>query len=209
MVCVLGGFPALAGADLDLHANEVAWLRGPNGAGKTTLLRLLAGLGAVRRGRAEVLGADLADLGDRRWLRGQVGLLGHATFLYEDLTVGQNIEFWAGLHRSETADVEAATARFGLDGRLYSVPVAALSAGQRRRTSLAVLVARRPRLWLLDEPHAGLDADGRGMVDRLIADASAAGATVVVASHDADHMPAVADRTLDVVGGTVTEAAAS
>ena len=209
VVCVLGGFPALAGADLDLHANEVTWLRGPNGAGKTTLLRLLAGLGAMRRGQAEVLGADLSDLGDRRWLRGQVGLLGHATFLYDDLTVAQNLDFWAGLHRAEPADVEAAAARFGLDGRLRTVPVGVLSAGQRRRTSLAVLVARRPRLWLLDEPHAGLDAEGPPMVDRLIADASGAGATVVVASHDADHMPAVADRTLDVVGGTVSEADAA
>ncbi len=207
-VCVLGGFPALAGVDLDLHAGEVAWLRGPNGAGKTTLLRLLAGLGTVRQGSAEVLGADLTRVADRRWLRRRVGLLAHATFLYDDLTVEENIRFWADLHRSDPGDVDSAMARFGLDGRLRTVPVRGLSAGQRRRTSLAVLVARRPLLWLLDEPHAGLDAEGRAMVDRLITDATGAGATVIVASHDADHMPALAPRVLDVAGGVVRDAPA-
>jgi ABC-type transport system involved in cytochrome c biogenesis ATPase subunit len=95
-------------------------------------------------------------------------------------------------------------ARLGLDGRLASVPVAKLSAGQRRRTALAVLVARRPRLWLLDEPHAALDQDGRDLVDALMADAVAAGATVVFASHELDRAQAVAHRSVAVAGGTVS-----
>jgi energy-coupling factor transporter ATP-binding protein EcfA2 len=81
--------------------------------------------------------------------------------------------------------------------------VARLSAGQRRRTSLAVLVARRPELWLLDEPHAALDQEGRDLVDGLMVDAVAAGATVVFASHELDRATAVAHRTITIAGGTV------
>jgi heme ABC exporter ATP-binding subunit CcmA len=200
-VCLLGRFPALAGVDLDVASGEIVLLQGPNGAGKTTLLRACAGLVPVVAGDAEVLGVDL--VADRRPVRPLVGLLGHATGLYDDLTVAENVRFWSRAGRSHRADADAALARLGLDGRLASVPVARLSAGQRRRTALAILVARRPRLWLLDEPHAALDQDGRDLVDALMADAVAAGATVVFASHELDRARAVAHRTITVAGGTV------
>jgi heme ABC exporter ATP-binding subunit CcmA len=201
-VCLLGRFPALAGVDLDVAPGEIVLLQGPNGAGKTTLLRACAGLVPVVDGSAEVLGVDLT--GDRRPVRPLVGLLGHATGLYDDLTVAENVRFWARAGRARPGDADAAMARLGLDGRLASVPVAKLSAGQRRRTALAVLVARRPRLWLLDEPHAALDQDGRDLVDALMADAVAAGATVVFASHELDRAQAVAHRSVAVAGGTVS-----
>lgn len=82
------------------------------------------------------------------------------------------------------------------------MPVARLSAGQRRRTSLACLVARRPELWLLDEPHAGLDQDGRDILDGLVRQAVAAGATVVLSSHELDRAESLAGRTVDLAGGT-------
>jgi energy-coupling factor transporter ATP-binding protein EcfA2 len=100
-------------------------------------------------------------------------------------------------------------ARLGLDGRLAGVPAAKLSAGQRRRTSIACMVARRPELWLLDEPHAGVDQRGRDVVDRLITDAAAAGATVVVASHELERAGAVAHRTVTVAGGAVHDTPAA
>ena len=93
-------------------------------------------------------------------------------------------------------------AALGLDGRLADVVVAKLSAGQRRRTAIAALVARRSELWLLDEPHAGLDQAGRDVVDGLSA-AAAAGATVIIASHELDRAGALADRTVTIAGGTV------
>ncbi|MCB0960424.1 MAG: ATP-binding cassette domain-containing protein, partial [Acidimicrobiales bacterium] len=128
----------------------------------------------------------------------------HATGLYDDLTVAENVRFWTRAGGAEEADARAAMGRLGLDGRLASVPVARLSAGQRRRTALAIVVARRPRLWLLDEPHAALDADGRDLVDALMADAVAAGATVLFASHELDRAEAVAHRSVLVAGGTAT-----
>jgi heme ABC exporter ATP-binding subunit CcmA len=199
-VCLLGRFPALAGADLDVDAGEVVLLRGPNGAGKTTLLRALAGLVPVSRGEAVVLGLDLRR--DRRSVRPHVGYLGHAAGLYDDLTVADNIRFWARAARVEAGD---ALEQAGVDPRLHRVAVARLSAGQRRRVALAVLVARRPRLWLLDEPHAALDAPGRDLVDGLVRDAAAGGATVLVASHELDRARALAHRSVVVAGGTVEQ----
>ncbi len=200
-VCLLGRFPALAGVDLDVAAGEIVLLQGPNGAGKTTLLRACAGLVPVAEGSAEVLDVDL--VADRRPVRPLVGLLAHASGLYDDLTVAENVRFWTRAGRARAEDAEAAMARLGLDGRLAAVPVSRLSAGQRRRTSLAILVARRPRLWLLDEPHAALDQKGRDLVDGLMVDAVAAGATVVFASHELDRAEAVAHRSVHVAGGTV------
>lgn len=200
-VALLGRFPALAGVDLDVDRGEVVLVQGPNGAGKTTLLRACAGLVAVTDGSASVLGCDLRR--DRRAVRPRVGYLGHATGLYDELTVEDNVRFWTRAAGADVADAEAAMGALGLDGRLRTVAVSRLSAGQRRRTSLATLLARRPELWLLDEPHAGLDNVARDLVDRLVLDAVAAGATVLVASHELDRAEALAQRTVTVSGGVV------
>ncbi len=203
VVALLGRFPALAGIDLDVAAGEAVLLQGPNGAGKTSLLRLCAGLIPVESGDATVLGHDLSR--DRRAVRREVGMLAHATFLYDDLSVVENVRFWARAAGGSVAEADAAIARLEIDPRLRDVPVVRLSTGQRRRTSLAVLVARRPRLWLLDEPHAGLDQGGRDIVDELVRDAVAAGATVLVASHELDRTRIIASRVITIAGGVVVD----
>jgi heme ABC exporter ATP-binding subunit CcmA len=207
-VCLLGRFPALAGVDLDVEPGEIVLLQGPNGAGKTTLLRACAGLVPVVSGEATVLGHDLRSRRGPRAVRSRVGLLGHATHLYDDLTVADNVRFWSRAADAEPADAAAALAALGLDGRLRDVAVARLSAGQRRRTSLAVLLARRPELWLLDEPHAGLDQASRDQLDGLVRAAVAQGATVVLASHEHERAEALAGRTVPVVGGQAVPPAA-
>jgi heme ABC exporter ATP-binding subunit CcmA len=201
VVAVLGGFPALAGADLDVEASEILLLRGPNGAGKTTLLRTCAGLVPVVRGSARVLGHDLTV--DREAVRRHVGLLGHQNGLYADLTVRDNVRFWGSTVAATDDEIETAIDRLEIGERLGDVAVRKLSAGQRRRTALACLVARRARLWLLDEPHAGLDAASRDELDRILRAAAAAGATVVVASHELERATSLATRTVDVVAGQV------
>ncbi len=205
-VALLGRYPALAGVDLQVEAGEIVLVRGANGAGKTSLLRVCAGLLAVAGGAGEVLGHDLTDPRQRRSLRRRVGLLSHATFLYDDLTVADNVRFWARAAGAEVADARAALTVLGLDGRLADVAVSRLSAGQRRRASIACVVARRPELWLLDEPHAGLDAAGRDVVDQLLRQAAAAGATIVVASHEQERPGALAGRTITLAGGVAIEA---
>lgn len=202
VVALLGGFPALAGADLTVDAGEAVLLRGPNGAGKSTVLRVCAGLVPVAQGEATVLGVDLVR--DRRSVRRRIAMLGHAGFLYDDLSVRENVTFAVSAAGGDQGAIAGALARLGLDGRLANTRVAALSAGQRRRTALAALVARQAELWLLDEPHAGLDDDGRDLVDGVVREATATGATVLIASHDTDRATALVSRTMIVAGGMVT-----
>jgi len=202
-VVLLDRFPALAGVDLDVARGEIVLLRGPNGAGKTTLLRTCAGLARVVQGEVEVLGADV--VADPRGVRRRVGMLSHTDGLYGDLTVADNVRFWGGAAGATSTEIAAAMARCDLDGRLAEVPAARLSAGQRRRTALACLLARRPELWLLDEPHAGLDRAGRDLVDHLVREAVAAGATVLFASHELDRAEGLASRIVTIAGGLVRE----
>ncbi len=203
VVVLLGRFPALAGATLQVEAGEAVLLQGPNGAGKSTLLRLCAGLLRPERGSAVVLGRDLRT--DRRSVRNRIGYVGHQSMLYDDLTVEENLRFWGRAAGVERAQQDAAATRMQIEGRLFDVPVSRLSAGQRRRTAIAVAAARRPELWLLDEPHAGLDQTGRDIVDALITDAAAAGGAVLVASHELDRVEPVVHRRVTIAGGTATE----
>lgn len=203
VVAVLGGFPALAGADLRVERGETVLLRGPNGAGKTSLLRVCAGLLPVERGGGTVLGMDI--MADREGIRRRVGLLGHANGLYLDLTAEQNVRFWAGTVGASEGEVASAMSRMRLDGRLSSVRAGRMSAGQRRRCALAALIVRRAELWLLDEPHAGLDAAGRDEIDAVLREAARSGATVIVSSHELERAASLASRVLTVDGGTVRE----
>ena len=192
----------MAGVDLEVGEGEIVLVQGPNGAGKSTLLRVCAGLLRLESGSAEVLGHDLTV--DRAAVRRSVGLLGHDTALYDDLTVVENLRFWARASRVDEGAVPSALDRLGVSDRLHDVAVRHLSAGQRRRTALAAVVVRRPRLWLLDEPHAGLDQGGRDLIDQLIVDATDAGATVMLASHELDRTVDLATRHITVAGGTIT-----
>jgi heme ABC exporter ATP-binding subunit CcmA len=198
-VALVGRFPVLAGVDIDVDQAEIVLLEGANGAGKTSILRACAGLLRVVAGEARVLGHDL--VADPRAVRRRVGLLGHATALYDDLSVTDNLRFAVRAAGGDTARIAPALARLGLDGRLPGTAVRSLSAGQRRRTALAALVARDPELWLLDEPHAGLDAEHRDLLDTLVREAAERGATVVLASHERDRATALAGRTIPVAGG--------
>ena len=199
VVAVLGRFPALAGVDLTVQRGEIVLLQGPNGAGKTSLLRVCAGLLPIERGTGHVLGIDLAT--NREAIRSRVGLLGHANGLYLDLTVMQNLQFWASTVAATSLEVSDAMATMRIDGRLAEVKASQLSAGQRRRCALASLIVRRAEIWLLDEPHAGLDAAGRDELDALLRSAVTSGATVVLASHERDRALGLATRTVTIDGG--------
>ncbi|MHB1552383.1 MAG: heme ABC exporter ATP-binding protein CcmA [Acidimicrobiales bacterium] len=202
-VALAGRFPALSGVDLDVALGEVVAVLGPNGAGKTSLLRTCAGLLPVTSGEATVLGCDLRA--DRTQVRRRVGLLGHDPALYDELTALENVRFSVRAAGLGTERVGAALDRLGLVGRLGRTPVMRMSAGQRRRTALAVLVARGPEVWLLDEPHAGLDADARAFVGSLVAEAAASGAAVVLTSHEPDLSVPLADRVVVMRGGRVDD----
>lgn len=165
---VRGGRLLFAGLDLELGAGEAAVLRGANGAGKSSLLRLAAGL--LRPDAGTVRGTQAALQDD--------GLA-----LERRLPLARALGFWAG-----GARLEAAMAAMGLTA-LAAVPVAWLSAGQRRRAQLARVVASGAPLWLLDEPANGLDADGAARLASAVATHRAAGGAVLAAAHGAWMLP--------------------
>jgi heme ABC exporter ATP-binding subunit CcmA len=206
-VSLSGRFPLLAGVNLEVEGGEIVHLLGSNGAGKTSVLRAIAGLVQIVSGEAVVLGHDLRL--DRRAVRRDIGIVGHRTALYEDLTAIENVDFLLRAARVDASGASAALDRLGVSGRVATTRVSHLSQGQRRRVALAALVARQPALWLLDEPHAGLDATGRAVVDQVIAEASAIGITVLFASHELDRAGQIATRVVEIGGGVSISASSS
>ena len=164
VACVRGGRLLFEGLDLILPPGAAAIVRGPNGAGKSSLLRVAAGM--LR-----------ASAGDVR--RGQAALSDEALALDRKLTLGRALGFWAKL---DGGDAGPAMATMGL-ADLVDVPVHMLSTGQRRRASLARVIASRAELWLLDEPANGLDAEGVDRMEAAIASHRGNGGAVLAASH--------------------------
>jgi heme ABC exporter ATP-binding subunit CcmA len=200
-VSMASGFPLLSGVDVELHSSSLTVLVGANGAGKTSLLRLLAGLIPLSAGEGSVLDMDLATV-DRRQLRRRVGWLGHEGSFYDDLTVTENLVFAAKALGRPVDELPTVLERVDLSGRRDTV-AKQLSAGQRRRLGLAWLLLRRPELWLLDEPYASLDDEGRTFFDALLGDVVARGATVVVSAHDPLRSVHLHPRTLSMAGGRI------
>ena len=201
VVAVAGSFPVLTGLNLRVDQGEVVLLQGENGAGKTSFLRACAGLISVSSGDAHVLGFDMQI--DRRAPRRYIGLLGHENNLYRDLWVREHVEFRATAVGAAQSDTDAVLLRVGVPKQLWSVPIGSLSAGQRRKVAIASLVVGRPRLWLLDEPHASLDSESRQNLDAILAEASQLGATVIFTSHESPRTDGIASRVITMGGGRV------
>jgi heme exporter protein A len=200
-VVLTDGFPLLSGVTLELETGTLNVVTGANGAGKTSLLRLLGGLVALSSGSGIVNGVDLRT-GDRRDLRRRVGWLGHEGSFYDDLSAKENLTFAAKALGRPTDEITRVLERVGLSGRT-DTPAKRLSAGQRRRLGLAWLLLRRPETWLLDEPYATLDDEGRTFFDELIGDVIKSGASVIVSAHDPLRSEALSPRTITLAGGLV------
>jgi heme exporter protein A len=178
LACRRAGRAVFAGLSFTVRGGEAAALRGPNGAGKSSLLRVLAGLVPAEAGDARLGGVSLA--GDREAFRGLLAYAGHLDAVKPQLTVAENLGFWADLYGG--GRVAAALARFGLE-RIADYPAGYCSAGQKRRLGLArLLVADRP-LWLLDEPTVSLDAAATAVFADAVREHVAAGGLALAATH--------------------------
>lgn len=167
---------------LEVSAGEVFGFLGSNGAGKSTTIRMLTGLLAPSAGEARVLGAPVSD----PELKRRVGYMSQAFGLYQDLTVAENVAFFAGLRapgrREARAWASAAIGRFGLEGYRDHL-AAALSGGWKQRLALACAVVHDPELVFLDEPTAGIDPVSRRELWDELYELSAAGTTLFVTTH--------------------------
>ena len=171
VACMRGGRLLFEGLDLSLEAGGAAVIRGQNGAGKSSLIRIAAGLLRASRGAVERnSGIALAD---------------EAPALDERLTLHNALGFWAGLDGVHSA---AGLEPLGL-ARLGEVPVRMLSTGQRKRATLARVVASGARLWLLDEPLNGLDAEGAERLTAAMAEHRRQGGAVLAATHQPIDLP--------------------
>ncbi len=171
-----------AALDFAVDAGGALVLVGPNGSGKSSLLRLMAGLLRPAAGLLTWNGDTLDDEPDVH--RGRLHYVGHLDAVKPVLTVLENVAFWAGLRGQRDADGAARQAldAFGV-GRLADVPARFLSAGQKRRVTLARIAAAPAPLWLLDEPTTALDAAAVGLLRDAIARHRAGGGLVVVSTH--------------------------
>jgi heme exporter protein A len=166
----------------ELDAGQLALLVGPNGSGKTTLLRLLAGLASPSSGVVTWNDTPVTELPPEQ--RAELAYRGHLEALKRDLTVRENIEFQLAL-RSTGAKLDELLCEVKLDAAA-DTRVRFLSAGQRRRTALALLQLAGAKLWLLDEPTTNLDADGRALLRDWVRRHRASGGIAVIATHQPD-----------------------
>ncbi len=169
-----------AGLDFRVRQGGALVLRGANGSGKTSFLRLLAGLTPRAAGSLSWCGREVRD--DREAWHRALRHVGHLDAVKPLLTVAENVAFWSRLHGSDERRVGAALAAFGLSA-LADVPARFLSAGQRRRVSLAHLLAAPAPVWLLDEPMTGLDDAAAGAFRGATVEHRAAGGLVIAATH--------------------------
>src|SRR4051812_15480916 len=176
LTCVRGGREVFSGLGFAVGGGEALLVTGRNGAGKSSLLRMVAGLLRIAGGQLAIAGAD-----PEKTVPEQAHYLGHQDALKPSLTVAENLAFWARyLGGTETS--QTALAAVGL-AALTDLPAAYLSAGQRRRLSMARLVAVRRPIWLLDEPTSALDREAQDTLAGLMRQHLAGGGLIAAAAH--------------------------
>jgi heme exporter protein A len=177
LACHRGGRDVFAGVSFAVASGEALTITGRNGAGKSSLLRTVVGLVRITQGSFAVEGGD-PELS----IAEQAHYLGHQDALKPSLSVAENLQFWAGFLGARGVDTQPCLDAVGLD-ELADLPAAYLSAGQRRRLSIARLLAVKRPIWLLDEPTSSLDAAAQDRLAAFMRTHLAEGGLILAATH--------------------------
>lgn len=193
---------ALRGITFQIMQGEIVALVGPNGAGKTTLLRTISTLARPNAGRIWIGKIPLAEHSNAA--RGALGFVGHQTFMYDDLTAQENLQFFARLYDlpSASARVRAVAERVGIAHRLNDI-TRTLSRGLQQRLTIARMLLHQPAVLLLDEPYTGLDKIAADLLDQIMLEAKSEGRAVLFSTHDLERGLAVCDRAIIMKAGRV------
>ena len=198
---------ALRGIDLRVSKGERLIIFGPNGAGKTTLIKILATLIKPSSGSVRLDGIDIHDKPAQ--IRHKISLVGHQTFLYDDLTIYENLKFYGRMY--DVTDLEPkireVIAWVQLESRLHD-RVGTLSHGLQQRTSIARAVLHNPSILLLDEPEVGLDPHAGALIRDVLSSINAGSRTVVMTTHNLERGLELGDRIIILDRGKVVYQAA-
>ncbi|MBN1536669.1 MAG: ABC transporter ATP-binding protein [Anaerolineales bacterium] len=179
-----GNFVAVDHVSFHVQPSEIVGYLGPNGSGKTTTIRMLLGLLKPNEGSASVLGFDIARQSEQ--IRAVCGYMSQKFAIYDDLTVWENLQFYAGVYGIvEKSEIRKTMAHVGLNEQA-DILTRELSTGWRQRLALGIALVHNPRLLFLDEPTSGVDPNARRTFWDLIYDLSAQGVTILVTTHYMD-----------------------
>ncbi len=193
-----GHIKALKGVTLDFAAGEKVSLLGPNGAGKSTLLKIVATQMAPSSGSVKVLGYDAVE--EREEIKKRVGVVGHRSFLYDELTLEENLMFYGSFLGSDHDEVVKVISVTGLE-RWSGVKAGHLSYGLRKRGDISRALLGEPSLLLLDEFFSGLDGETSEALARYLGEMK--GRTIILSSHTPERVRGLCDRTVRLRGGLV------
>lgn len=193
---------ALKSTTLTVDAGQVVALAGPNGAGKSTLLRILATLSRPTRGRVAINRIEIPE--GAMAARANIGYVGHQTLLYDELTVYENLRYYARLYAIDKSDarIREVAKQVGIEKRLTDT-VRTLSRGYQQRAALARALLHRPRVLLFDEPWTGLDQNSSSVLNAIFENARQSGITVLFSTHEFERSLNAVDRALILRNGKI------
>lgn len=197
-----GSMTVLDNVNFSVKGGEFLTIVGPNGAGKTTLIKIMATLVNATGGTVEIGGFNVKKYPEK--VRGVIGVISHNTYLYNELTAGENLKFFGKMYAIPEIDrrVDEVLGETGLSKRKHD-RVGTFSRGMKQRLSIARAILHNPAVMLLDEPYTGLDQQASASLESVLDSLTGSGITTIMISHDLKRGLALADQVMIMASGTV------
>ncbi len=204
LVKIFGHVKALDGVDLKVERGEFLTIFGPNGAGKTTLIKILTSQSKPTSGKVILSGMELKAV-NRKKVRSIIGVISHSSFLYDDLTGYENLQFFASMYdvKKDPAYLEGLLEDFGLGDRMDDT-VRTYSRGMQQRLSIARALVHKPEIIFMDEPYTGLDHQAIELLQKILSDIHSEGRTIIMVTHNLPRGLELSERVAIISSGRMT-----